>query len=47
VCGVDEYQIARPPTGRRHPDQRVELRVALFGERMRPLRVDALPSEDP
>jgi len=46
VCGVDEHNVARALTGRRHPDKRVELGVAGFRERMRPVRVDPLTAED-
>src|SRR6185503_5746364 len=46
VRGIDQYEVARSLTGRRHPDQCVELRVARFRERMWPVRVDPLTAED-
>ena len=46
VGGVDEHDVARTLGGRWHPDQRVELGVALGRERMRSVRIDALFPED-
>src|SRR5256885_13980959 len=46
VRGVDKDDVARPLAGGRHPDQRVELGVTRCGERVRPVRVDALTAED-
>jgi hypothetical protein len=47
VGGVDERDVARPLTGGRHPDQRVELGVAFRGEGVGSVRVDALTRQDP
>src|SRR5512134_1131451 len=45
VRGIDDQDVAGPVSLRRHPEQRVQLRVPGRGERMRTIRVHDLPAQ--